>query len=123
MKKYYLLVLLLLSLNITSTAYAEPDISKGIERSVVTKIEWDDKNKVILIHAILVEKYINQPIVVHNDFITPVRVEVFKDSTLTNEEARNFAIQLGSLGIDHIFGKKAKVFKDFSESSFRLIAI
>jgi hypothetical protein len=116
MKKTLLLLLIFLLFNFASRAYANPDFSKGIERSIVTNIEWDDGNKIILIHSILVKKFLNQPIFVDSNFVVPVRAESLKNKTITNKEARDFVVKVGGLfGVDHIFGQNVNVFKDFSE--------
>lgn len=116
LKKHYPLhiTILLFSLNQTSIAYAEFDKSSGIVRSIITKIEWSNDQNIIKIHSILLKKFPNQPIVIVNDFITPVIVGGI-EGPLTNEEARDFVHETFPLKADHIFNKKVKVFKDFSD--------
>jgi hypothetical protein len=109
------MLFLFLNSNFVSADDDEIDYSKAIMRQVVTKIEWDDFNKRIVVHKIVIQKYKDDPLQTYPTE-NVLDSESLKGKTLTDVQAEEFVREYGAdnFNSDIIFGHTVKVFKDLS---------
>ncbi|MFD2613822.1 hypothetical protein [Paenibacillus gansuensis] len=117
MRKLQIIILALSCLFLCSTGVSanEADDAKTILRHVITKIEWDDFDKRIVVHKVVIQKYDNQPIQIYPSERV-ISGDSFQNQKMTDGEAEEFVrkYEPDIFTSDMIFGHEVEVFKDLS---------
>lgn len=108
------MLFLFVNSNIVSADEFEIDHSKAIVRQIVTKIEWDDFDKRIVVHKIVIQK--DEMGIQTYPTENVIYVESLEEQTLTDVQAEEFVREYSAneFNSDFIFGHTVEVFKDLS---------
>jgi hypothetical protein len=118
LKKISILIIAICCLLVNSFsvyALSPEELEKTIVRHVIKSIEWDDFNKRIVVHKIVIQKIGEEPLLVYPAERT-ISGDSFQKETLSDSQAEQFVRENSPevFKSDIIFGHTVDVFKDLS---------
>jgi hypothetical protein len=118
LKKISILIIAICCLLVNSFsvyALSPEELEKTIVRHVIKSIEWDDFNKRIVVHKIVIQKIGEEPLLVYPAERT-ISGDSFQKETLSDAQAEQFVRENSPevFKSDIIFGHTVDVFKDLS---------